>query len=68
MVVIQMQIGKKCHWRYILRWWVRNEHHVTKQLKIKVPKPKLTPYNMQMEDQTTTNPIGLIKTFEDVCT
>jgi hypothetical protein len=29
--------------------------------KLWSPKPKLAPYNMQMADQTTTKPVGLIK-------
>jgi hypothetical protein len=30
-------------------------------LRFELPKPKLTPYNIRMADQTTTKPVGLIK-------
>jgi hypothetical protein len=36
---------------------------IIEQLKLRLglPKPKLTPYNMRMVDQTTTKPVGLIR-------
>ncbi len=36
---------------------------ITKQLKLRLelPKPKLTPYNMRMVNQTTTKLMGLIR-------
>ncbi len=36
---------------------------ITKQLRLKLglPKPKPTPYNLRMADQTTTKPMGLIR-------
>jgi hypothetical protein len=36
---------------------------ITKQpeTRLGLPKPKLKPYNLQMENQTTTKPIGLIE-------
>jgi hypothetical protein len=30
-------------------------------LRFGLPKPKLTPYNIRMADQTTTKPVGLIR-------
>ncbi len=30
-------------------------------LRLRLPKPKLAPYNLRMVDQTTTKPMGLIK-------
>jgi len=30
-------------------------------LRLGLPKPKPTPYNLRMADQTTTKPMGLIK-------
>jgi hypothetical protein len=36
---------------------------ITEQLRdrLRLPKPKPTPYNLQMANQTTTKPMGLIK-------
>jgi len=36
---------------------------IVEQLKLRLglSKPKSTPYNLRMEDQTTTKPMGLIK-------
>jgi hypothetical protein len=36
---------------------------ITKQLRLRLglPKPKPTRYNLRMVDQTTTKPMGLIK-------
>ncbi len=36
---------------------------ITKKLRLKlmIPKPKPTPYNLRMVDQTTTKLVGLIK-------
>jgi hypothetical protein len=36
---------------------------IIEQLKarLRLPKPKLVPYNLHMVDQTTTKPMGLIK-------
>ncbi len=36
---------------------------ITKQLKLRLGlrKPKLAPYNLKMEDQTTTKPMGWIR-------
>jgi len=31
------------------------------KLRLGLPKPKSTPYNLRMEDQTTTKPMGLMK-------
>jgi len=31
------------------------------RLRFGLPKPKLTPYNIRMADQTTTKPVGLIR-------
>jgi hypothetical protein len=31
------------------------------RLRFELPKPKLTPYNIRMANQTTTKPVGLIK-------
>jgi hypothetical protein len=36
---------------------------ITKQLRLRLrlPKPKLAPYNLKMADQTTTKPMGLMR-------
>jgi len=39
---------------------------ITKQLRLRLglPKPKLTPYNLRMVNQTTTKPMGLIRNLK----
>jgi hypothetical protein len=62
MVVIQVQIGKNTI-KDVLLDGGSGINIIIKQLRLKLglPKLKLAPYNLRMENQTTTNPMGLIK-------
>jgi hypothetical protein len=37
---------------------------ITEKLRLGLPKPKPTPYNMKMVNQVTTKPVGLIRDME----
>jgi hypothetical protein len=60
--VIQVHIGKNTIEDVLLDGGF-GVNIITKQLKLKLglPKPKLTPYNLRMADQTTNKLVGLIK-------
>ncbi len=62
MAVIQVQIGNNTI-KDVLLNGSSIINIITKQLRLRLglPKPKLASYNMRMEDQTTTKPMGLIK-------
>jgi hypothetical protein len=62
MVVIQVQIGKNTIEDVLLDGGF-GISIITKQLRLRLgfPKPKPTPYNLRMANQTTTKPMGLIK-------
>jgi hypothetical protein len=62
MVVIQVQIGKNTI-KDVLLDGGSGINIIIKQLRLKLglPKLKLAPYNLRMENQTTTKPMGLIK-------
>jgi hypothetical protein len=62
MAVIQVQIRKNTLKDVLLNGGFRI-NIITKQLKLRLgfPKPKSTPYNLKMADQTTIKPVGLIK-------
>jgi len=62
MVVIHIHIGKNIIEDVLLNGGSRN-NIITKHLKLRVghPKPKPTPYNLRMANQTTTKLVGLIK-------
>ncbi len=62
MVIIQVQIGKNTIEDVLLDVGSKI-NIITKQLKLRLglPKPKPTPYNLKMADQTTMKPVGLIK-------
>jgi len=62
MVVIQVQIGRNMIDDLLLDGG-SGLNIITKQLKAKLglPKPKPTPYDLRMVDQTKTKLVGLIK-------
>ncbi len=62
MVVIQIQIVKN-KIEYVLLDGNFGVNIITKQLRLslRLPKPKLAPYNLRMIDQTTTKLVGLIR-------
>ncbi len=62
MVVIQVQIGKNTIDDVLLDGeFGANIIIEQSRARLGLPKPKPTPYNLQMVDQTTTKPIGMIK-------
>jgi len=62
MAIIQIQIGKNTIKDVLLDGGCII-NIITKQLRLKLGflKPKPTPYNLRMADQTTTKLVGLIK-------
>ncbi len=62
MVFIQVQMGKNMVDGVILDGG-NGVNIITEQLRarLRLPKWKPTPYNLQMANQTTTKPMGLIK-------
>ncbi len=62
MAIIQVQIGKNTIEDVLLDGGSR-VNIITKQLKLRLglPKPKPTPYNLRKANQTTTKQVGLIK-------
>jgi hypothetical protein len=62
MVVIQIQIGKNTI-EYVLLDEGSKVNIIIKQLRLRLGhlKPKPTPYNLRMADQTTTKLLGLIR-------
>jgi len=62
MAVIQVQIGNNTIEDVLLDGG-SGVNIIPKQLRLRLglPKPKITPYNLKMVDQTTTKPVGLIK-------
>jgi hypothetical protein len=62
MEVIQIQIGKNTI-NDVLLYGGFGINIITKQLRLGLglPKPKLAPYNLKKVDQTTIEPMGLIK-------
>jgi hypothetical protein len=62
MTIIQVQIGKNTIEDVLLDGGF-GVNIITKQLRLilGLPKPKPTPYNLRMVDQTTIKPMGLIR-------
>jgi hypothetical protein len=62
MVIIQVQIGKNTIKDVLLHGGFGVDS-IIEQLRSRFGflKPKPTPYNMRMVDQTTTKPVGLIR-------
>jgi hypothetical protein len=62
MVIIQLHIGKNII-EDVLLDGSSTVNIIIEQLKLRLgfPKPRPTPYNLRMADQTTTKPMGLIK-------
>jgi len=62
MAIIQVQIGKNTIEDVLLDGGSR-VNIITKQLKLRLglPKPKPTPYNLKKANQTTTKQVGLIR-------
>jgi len=62
MVVVQVQIGKNTIEDVLLDGGFKI-NIITKQLRSRfgLPKPKPSPYNLKMVDQTTIKPVGLIR-------
>jgi hypothetical protein len=62
MVVIQIQIAKNKIEDVLLDGGFGINIIIEQlRLRLKLPKPKLAPYNMKMADQTTTKLMGLIR-------
>jgi hypothetical protein len=61
MAIIQVHIGKNTI-EVVLLDGGFGVNIITKYLKLRLglPKPKPTPYNLRMADQTTIKPMGLI--------
>ncbi len=62
MAIVQIQIGKNKIEDVLLNGG-SGVNIITEQLKLKLrlPKPKLAPYNLKMTNQTTTKLVGLIR-------
>ncbi len=62
MAIIQVQVGKNTIGDVLLDGRSK-VNIIIEQLKVKLglPKPKPTPYNLHMANQTTTKLVGLIK-------
>jgi hypothetical protein len=65
MVVIQVQIGNNIIKDAFMDGGSRI-NIIIEQLKLRLglPRPKPTPYNLRMADQTTIEPMGLIKNMK----
>jgi len=65
MVVIQIQIGKNFIEVVLLDCW-SGVNIIMEKLKVQLglSKPKPSPYNLCMVDQTIAKPLGLIKDFK----
>ncbi len=63
MEIIQVQIAKNTIKDVLLDDYFR-VNIITEKLRLGLPKPKPTPYNMKMVNQVTTKPVGLIRDME----